>query len=148
MTLKTLGIESLQQIMTFDKLCFPGDFWKEDDWVDLLGDDRAVYYALLENGEIIADVFVYNWCEEKDYIKIMNIAVHPLYRNQGLAKRLLNHVTETCAKSGMKRFCGETRASNSGMRKVFENCGYQLRTIEENYYDIPKESAFKYVLQL
>lgn len=148
MTLKPLGMEYLQQIMTFDRLCFPTDYWKEDDWVDLLGDDRAIYFALVESGKIVGDVFIYNWCGEKDYVKIMNLAIHPEYRNQGLAKRLLKHVTAEFASSEINRFCGETRASNTGMQKAFESCGYQLHTVEEGYYSAPTESAFKYVLQL
>ena len=47
------------------------------------------------DGDIIAaDVFIYNWQGKQDYVKIMNVAVHPDYRKRGLAKRLLNLVTE------------------------------------------------------
>ena len=78
----------------------------------------------------------------------MNLAIHPGYRKQGLAHRLLNHVTEEMKKDEMRRFCGETRASNQGMQKVFEDCGYKLNKVEEEYFQNPKESAYKYVLQL
>lgn len=146
--LKRLYSDHLECIMDFDRLCFPTDFWKAEDWKDLLADERSVYYALLDEDVLIGNVFIYNWKGEKDYIKIMNISVHPDYRNQGLAQRLLNHVTDEMKKTGMNRFCGETRSSNRGMQIVFEKCGYQLNRIEENYYLNPSESAYKYVLQL
>ena len=145
--IKKLGIEYKEQITAFDKFCFPTDFWKIEDWEDLLSDDRAIYYALTDEDEIVGDVFIYNWKGEKDYIKIMNIAVHPDYRGKGFAHRLLNHVTSEMEQIGMQKFCGETRASNKAMQKVFEDCGYFLNKIEENYYDNPSESAYKYVLQ-
>ncbi|MBQ7873670.1 MAG: GNAT family N-acetyltransferase [Oscillospiraceae bacterium] len=145
--IKKLATEQKDEIMAFDKLCFPADFWKREDWEDLLSDDRAVYYALLDEDKIIGDVFIYNWKGEKDYIKIMNIAIHPKHRGKGLAHRLLYHVTSEMEKIGMQKFCGETRASNKAMQKVFEDCGYFLNKIEENYYDNPRESAYKYVLQ-
>lgn len=145
-TIKKLGCESLDQILTFDKLCFPTDCWKEADWKDLLADERAIYYALLDGERIVGDVFIYNWMGLRDYVKIMNLAVHPDYRKQGLASRLLNHVTEEMGALGMKRFCGETRASNAAMQGVFEACGYRLDRVEEGYYDHPAESAFKYIL--
>ena len=85
---------------------------------------------------------------EKDYIKIMNIAVHEDYRNQGLARRMLNYVSEEMRKLDMRRFCGETRASNKAMQRTFEICGYRLSTIEAGYYDNPAESAYKYVLEI
>lgn len=146
--IKQLYTDSICQIATFDKACFPTDFWKEEDWKELLADQRAVYYALLDGEKIVGNVFIYNWKGERDYIKIMNIAVHADYRRQGLAHKLLNHVAVEMGKLDMRRFCGETRASNKAMQKVFEDCDYSLNTIEENYYDNPNESAYKYVLQL
>lgn len=145
---KRLNVEHVRQIMLFDKTCFPTDFWKEEDWKELLADPRAIYYALLDGEEIVGDVFIYNWKGERDYIKIMNIAVHADYRNCGLAHKLLNYVATEMKKIGMHRFCGETRASNHAMQHVFANCGYILNMIEEDYYDNPNESAYKYVLQI
>lgn len=146
--IKQLNAEHMREIVLFDKTCFPTDFWKEGDWKELLEDPRAIYYALLDGDKIVGNVFIYNWEGEKDYIKIMNIAVDADYRKQGLAHRLLNHVRAEMKKIGMQRFCGETRASNKDMQRVFESCGYFLNLIEEDYYDNPNESAYKYVLQI
>ncbi len=148
MMLKKLDVKHIEKIMAFDKFCFPLDYWKEEDWKDLLQDERAIYYALLENEKIVGDVFIYNWKGEYDYVKIMNLAVHPDYRKQGLAHKLLNYVTEEMKEIEMRRFCGETRASNQAMQKVFENCGYKLDKIEEGYFEHPSESVYKYVLQV
>lgn len=60
-------------------------------------------------------MFIYNWQDEKDYVKIMNVAVHPEYRCQGHARMLLNHVTAEMERAGMKCFCSQTRASNTAM---------------------------------
>jgi len=146
--LKILGAESFPEIMAFDKLCFPTDCWKEEDMKGLLEEDRAIYYALMDQGKLVGDAFIYNWKGEHDYVKLMNLAVHPDYRGQGLAHKLLNHVTEEMVKDEMYRFCGETRSTNYGMQKVFEDCGYKLNRVEENYFDNPPESAYKYVLQI
>lgn len=146
--IKQLHVEYMRQIVLFDKTCFPTDFWKEDDWRELLEDPRAIYYALLDEDKLVGDIFIYNWKGERDYIKIMNIAVHADYRKQGLAHKLLNHVAAEMKKIGMQHFCGETRASNRAMQRVFEDCGYLLNAIEEGYYDNPNESAYKYVLQI
>ncbi len=143
-----LGISDVKSIMKFDKLCFPTDFWNEGDWVSLLEDETAVYYSILDNKQILACVFIYNWYPEKDFVKVTNIAVHPNYRKQGLAHKLLNHVTQEMRKNGAKRFCSETRSSNISMQKVFDDCGYKLNVTQENYYKNPEESAFKYILQL
>lgn len=148
MTIKILGGESEAELIAFNKLCFPTDFWKEEDWRELLADPRAVYYALFDCGKLVGNVFIYNWQGEYDYIKIMNLSVRPDHRGSGLAHKLLDHVTAEMSNLGMKRFCGETRASNSAMQKVFEDCGYRLNRIEEGAFDNPSESAYKYVLEI
>lgn len=61
---------------------------------------------------------------------------------------MLSHVSATMGLLEMRRFCGETRASNKAMQKTFESCGYVLSTIEEGYYDNPTESAYKYILEI
>lgn len=147
MEIRRFGFENIDIATGFDKLCFPTDFWKEEDWKDLLSDEKAIYYALCEGDRLIGNCFIYNWQGQKDYVKIMNIAVHPEYRKQGLAQMLLNHVTKEMTALGMKRFCGETRESNKAMQTTFEACGYYLSKIEEGYYHNPDESAYKYVLQ-
>lgn len=144
--LKQLHTDSFAAIVAFDRLCFPTDHWKEADWAELLADPRAIYYAYLDDETIAGSVFIYNWMGEKDYVKIMNIAVHPYHRNQGLAQKLLNHVTSEMMPLHMRRFCGETRATNRAMQRTFEHCGYALNTVEEGYYDNPTEAAYKYLL--
>ena len=146
--IEIFGSERESELIRFNKLCFPKDFWKEEDWRELLSDPRAIYYALLDGDKLIGNVFIYNWQGEYDYVKIMNLSVHPDYRGRGLAHMLLDHVTSEMSKLGMKRFCGETRAANDAMQKVFEDCGYRLNRIEEGYFDDPPESAYKYVLEL
>ena len=101
----------------------------------------------LDDGRIVGDVFVYNWQGERDYGKIMNLAVHPAYRRRRLAAGLLRAATELLQAAGLPRICGETRLSNEAMRRTFAACGYRLTRIEEAYYDHPPESACKYERQ-
>ena len=113
---KRLTLSEYDAIVAFDRLCFPQDHWTEEDWRELLADERAVYLALLDDGRIVGDVFVYNWQGERDYGKIMNLAVHPAYRGRRLAAGLLRAATELLQAAGLPRICGETRLSNEAMR--------------------------------
>ena len=115
---KRLTLSEYDAIVAFDRLCFPEDHWTEEDWRELLADERAVYLALLDDGRIVGDVFVYNWQGERDYGKIMNLAVHPAYRRRRLAAGLLRAATELLQAAGLPRICGETRLSNEAMRRT------------------------------
>ena len=113
----------------------------------MLQDERAIYYALLDGEQIVAGLFVYNWQGKRDYVKIMSLAVDQNRRRQGLGERLLRHAEQEMRQLGMTKFCGETRASNDAMQRLFTRCGYRLEWVEENYYQHPDESAYKYILQ-
>ena len=148
-TIKELGIESIDAILSLEKLCFPvPDRWKEEDWRRLLERDRDTYYAMTDGDRLIGDVFIYNWKGEYAYVHIMNVSGHPDYRKQGVASRLLNRVTEDMKNDGMYRFCGETRSTNTAMQKAFESCGYKLDRVEEGYFHDPEEPAWKYILNV
>ncbi len=113
----------------------------------MLKDERAIYYALLDGEQIVAGLFLYNWQGNRDYVKIMSLAVDPNWRRQGLGERLLRYAEQEMRQFGMTKFCGETRASNDAMQRLFTRCGYRLEWVEENYYQHPDESAYKYILQ-
>lgn len=70
--LTQLDISRADDIIEFNKLTFPNDYWKEQDIKDLLSDKKSIYYAILDGNKIVANVFIYNWKGEKDFIKIMD----------------------------------------------------------------------------
>ena len=84
MTLRELNITWIKEMMEFDQLCFPTDFWEERDWRSLLEDERAIYYALLDSEKIVGQIFVYNWSGEKDYVKIMSLQFIRIRESKGL----------------------------------------------------------------
>ena len=95
MLLQRLNKNDLPEIIAFNRRCFsPADRWSEADWAELLEDERALYYALLENGQIVGSIFLYDWQGERDFLKIMNLGVAPDRRGQGLACRLLQKAAE------------------------------------------------------
>lgn len=148
MDIQRLGLDHFDAIVQFNKLCFPLDPWPEEDWKMLLEDERSVYYALLEENQILGCVFIYNWLGEKDYVKIMDLAIHPDHRNKGYARQMLEYISVQMKALGMTCFRGETRESNKAMQHVFDICGYRHTSTEADYYDNPTESAYKYTLQL
>lgn len=107
MLLQRLNKNDLPEIIAFNRRCFsPGDRWSGEDWTELLEDERAHYYALLENGQIVGNMFLYDWQGERDFLKIMNLGVAPDRRGQGLACRLLEKAAEELKASMLTRCCG------------------------------------------
>lgn len=142
-----LTLKDLDDIYEFEKICFPNDYTKLDVWIELLEDERTFVFAFKENNIIKANISIYNWKGENNYIKIMSIGTHPDYRNKGYAHMLMQYIIDEMLKDDMHIFKGETRESNIKMQKVFEDFGYKLTKKEEEYYDNPIETAYKYTLE-
>lgn len=72
-----------------------------------------------------------------DECEVLNLAVHPRHRRQGIATALLKHL--------LNRFHGpcflEVRESNKAARALYQKLGFQATGTRAGYYDNPPESA-------
>lgn len=143
-----LSIKDLNDFLKSLAIYFPDDNIKREDWIELLEDEKTFVYAIKDKEVIKANIAIYNWKGEKDYIKIMSIGTHPDHRNKGYAHMLMQHVINEMLEDDMHIFKGETRESNLKMQKVFEDFDYKIIGEVEDYYDNPNETAFKYSLEL
>ena len=143
-----MTLKDLDDFLKSLTICFPDDNIKREDWIELLKDEKTFVYAIKENEVIKANIAIYNWKGENDYIKIMTIGTHPNYRNRGYAHLLMQYVIDEMREDNMHIFKGETRESNLKMQKVFEDFGYKIINKVEEYYDNPIETAYKYSLEI
>lgn len=146
--IEKLTIKDLEDFLKSMTICFPGDDIKEEDWIELLEDEKTLVFAIKESNIIKAYIAIYNWKGENDYIKIMSIGTHPDHRKKGYAHMLMQYIIDEMLKDDMHIFKGETRESNFKMQKVFEDLGYEIINEVEEYYDNPIETAYKYSLEI
>jgi ribosomal-protein-alanine N-acetyltransferase len=81
--------------------------------------------------------------------EIENIVVDTNWRRHGIATQLLNEIRKSAeSESAMKIFL-EVRQSNTGARRLYENCGFQTCGYRGQYYINPSEDAivYQFVLQ-
>jgi len=72
-----------------------------------------------------------------DESEILNVAVAPEFRRQGIAKRLVQCVLETHPESVYL----EVRQSNLAAQKMYEAQGFHQISRREKYYSDPAETA-------
>lgn len=143
-----LGIKDMDAIIEMESICFPNEPWQREDWIELLNDERAIYLAHLDESKIAANLFLYNWAGENDYLKVMTLSIHPDYRGQGRAQALLTAALEIAKKNNLDKILAETRLSNSAMQYILEKSGYREINRVDHYYDRPDETALKYCLDV
>ncbi|MDU2132538.1 MAG: GNAT family N-acetyltransferase [Finegoldia magna] len=140
--------ERKSESLSWKRRCFSSDAWSREQIIDVLNDRRTIYLSYEENGKIIGEIGLYNWCSEKDFLKIFSIATHPEHRNQGIAHELLKESIKIASSNKLKRIKAETRKSNFIMQKVFEDMNFRKTDILENYYEEPDEDALVYEFHL
>jgi ribosomal-protein-alanine N-acetyltransferase len=76
-----------------------------------------------------------------DEIHIATFAVHPDFRNQKIAQRLLAHTLIDAYKSGAKKVFLEVRRGNISARSLYEKFGFIEVGFRPGYYSDNKEDA-------
>lgn len=75
---------------------------------------------------------------------IANLAVHPAYRRQGIARSLLREAQEYAEAHDLARLTLEVRASNVPAIALYEGMGFTRDGVRPGFYDSPKEDAAIY----
>jgi [ribosomal protein S18]-alanine N-acetyltransferase len=124
----------LPRVEAIERLCFPAHPWDQDalakyECLVAVTDAGVVgflsYRTLVRPGE-----------DGDGEFEILNLAVDPEWRRQGVAKTLLRH---QLARGG-EHFL-EVRASNKAARKLYEHMDFRVIGTRSEYYSNPKESA-------
>ena len=72
---------------------------------------------------------------------VMNVAVAPEARRQGIATGLLQRLFDLTAGDGRRGYTLEVRVSNDGAIRLYERLGFHARGIRRGYYTDNREDA-------
>ena len=72
---------------------------------------------------------------------VMNIAVAPEYRRQGVAMRLMERLFEVTSGDARRGYTLEVRVSNEAAITLYERLGFRARGIRRGYYTDNREDA-------
>jgi ribosomal-protein-alanine N-acetyltransferase len=72
---------------------------------------------------------------------VMNIAVHPRYRRQGIGARLLTELFERTAGDPRRGYTLEVRVSNTTAIALYERLGFEPTGVRRGYYTDNREDA-------
>ena len=130
--------ELVPEVVVIEAMCF-SEPWSEQAYLEACDKEDYLYLvALDENGHAVGMCGLIIGLFEAE---VMNVAVHPDYRGQGIAKRLLDAVMEAGDKRGVKEYTLEVRVGNAGAIHVYEAHGFVGEGVRPGFYRKPVEDA-------
>lgn len=127
----------VSQIADLEKICF-NDPWSENSIASELGNRLSHWIVALDGEKVVGYVGSQTVLGETD---MMNIAVHPDYRKQGIATELIEALIQVLKERGSHSLMLEVRESNDPAKELYLKMGFELVGIRKNYYRNPKENA-------
>jgi len=127
----------VSQIAQIEKCCF-SDPWSENSIASELENALSYWLVAVDGDKVAGYVGSQSVLGETD---MMNIAVHPDYRRQGIARKLIDALIEGLKARGSLSLMLEVRASNEPAKALYADMGFQQIGIRPRYYSKPREDA-------
>ena len=127
----------MQQVAALEKVCF-SEPWSERSIAHELTNPLSYWLVAVEGDRLAGYVGSQSVLDEAD---MMNIAVEPAYRRQGIAEGLVERLVSHLALTQVRCLTLEVRASNEPAKALYEKLGFIQVGRRPNYYRNPKEDA-------
>ena len=135
--IRRLTYADLPQVIALERRAFPTP-WSLAMFVLELSKPSGICLAAMRDGRMAA----YLICSRYDRVwHIMNVAIDPDHRRQGMATALLNRLLERVGEDDA-RFTLEVRRSNGGAIVLYERFGFKVAGLRRRYYQDNGEDAF------
>jgi [ribosomal protein S18]-alanine N-acetyltransferase len=136
--LRRLGAGDLDTVEAIERASYPTPWSRSMFAAELRKPSALALGAYLDSGELVGYAFVSRYV---DAWHVMNVAVAPEHRRQGVATVLLERLFEVTATDQRRGYTLEVRVSNSGAIQLYERLGFESRGIRRGYYTDNREDA-------
>lgn len=124
-------------VAALEERCFP-DPWSEASVASELENALSLWLTAAQGEAVLGYVGSQSVLGEAD---MMNLAVSPEARRQGIGRALVLALMEQLKARGVHSLTLEVRASNDPARKLYENLGFAQVGRRPGYYLKPREDA-------
>ncbi len=136
--LRPMTMADLDDVCVIEEQCFSVPWSRESMEKELEGNDQAHYLVVEIDGKVVGYAGFWQVLDEGH---IMNIAVVPEMRGQGLGEELMRAMLQQGTQLGIIYWTLEVRVSNIAAIKLYEKVGFTSAGIRPGYYEKPREDA-------
>ena len=141
----TMNGDHLDEVAELERVCFP-DPWSRNMLKEELENDLAAFLVALDGEGAVAGYAGLQVVLNEGYI--LNVAVRPDCRRQGVAGQLLQVFLNFARGNRLSFLTLEVRASNYAAIALYGSRGFRGVGRRKNYYEHPREDAVLMTLDL
>ncbi len=130
--LNDMKIEDIKRLLVAEKICFPEEAWSERDFNEILDYQFAKGFIIEDDKQNLIGYMLV--LELNSQAELLNIAILPKYRKQGLGREIIDFWINTLSKRGFTEIFLEVRESNKNAINLYESIGFKTFEIRKNYY--------------
>lgn len=138
MNLVEADVSMLPAILAIEKASFTVP-WSEKSFDEAFASDSITVLAVVDDGGNVAGFGCLLAVDGEG--EILNIAVHPSVRKNGIGQMLMNGMITAGMERGVRDFYLEVRESNVPARGLYEKNGFAALGRRKRYYSKPTEDA-------
>lgn len=137
--LEPMTLSSLDEVMEIEALAYGEHHWSRDSFVGELNNKVSSYtVATNKEGKCVGYLGMWKIIDEAH---ITNLAIHPNYRQMGVATLLMVDALRKCYGEKIKFLTLEVRASNKKAISLYEKFGFKSLGARKKYYQDNNEDA-------
>ena len=137
MEIVRMSISDVPAVAELERKCF-SDPWSERSVAAELENPLSLWLVALLGRTVVGYVGSQSAMEQAD---MMNIAVNPDYRRQGIAESLIERLVAELKDKQVSSLTLEVRASNAPAIALYRKLGFSQVGKRPNYYRNPREDA-------
>ena len=118
--------------------------WSREMILSEMREPISRFYLAISDGKTIG---YYGFLHILDELHILNVAVDPDFRRQGVGRELMAHLKTVAGELSARAVTLEVRESNLSAIRLYERAGFSLAGVRPRYYT-DKENALIYWLEL
>ncbi len=127
----------VEKIAELEKLCFSAP-WSENSIASELENPLSLWFVAMRDDELLGYIGSQTVLDEAD---MMNVAVFPEARRQGVGKMLITTLVEALKEKAVRSLTLEVRASNESAKAMYHKLGFLEVGRRPKYYFDPREDA-------
>ena len=138
MIITNMTEKHVAQVAELEKICFGSAAWSEKSVASELSNQLALWLVAVDEGTVVGYVGSQTVIDETD---MMNVAVHPEYRRQGIGEKLVIQLVDELQAMGSHALLLEVRVSNEPAIALYKKFGFEKIGTYKKYFKIGEESV-------